>query len=437
MQKIGIRREDKTEWERRVPLTPEHVRQLAETHEVPFAVQRSPQRVFDEAAYQACGAPVTEDLADCPIIMGVKEIPLDVFEPGKTYVFFSHTIKGQPYNMPMLRRMMELGCNLIDYEKITDDQGRRLVFFGFYAGLAGMIDTLWSLGQRLRVEGRQTPLERIRPAHQYASLDAAREHLTTIARECADGDVLAELGPVVCGFAGYGQVSQGAQDIYSLFEPEVITPDELLSSAFKPQNGRFYQVVFEERHMVRPNSANAVFELQDYYENPENYDGIFDRYLGKLTMLVNCIYWAPQYPRLVTLDALNTVYGIYARAPQPRLRVIGDISCDPQGSIECTVRATDPGNPVYVYDLGRHEAVDGFAGNGPVIMAVEILPTELPRESSKAFGDALLGLVPGLAAAECTERFEDWQLPDPLKRAVILHRGRLTPDYAYIAEFLG
>ena len=129
MQKIGIRHEDKTKWERRIPLVPDQIRGLIETHGIPIVVEASEQRAFSNEEMAACGAEVTDCLADCPIILGVKEVPIGRLEAGKIYMFFSHTIKGQSYNMAMLKRMMELGCSLIDYERIVDEQGRRLVFF--------------------------------------------------------------------------------------------------------------------------------------------------------------------------------------------------------------------------------------------------------------------------------------------------------------------
>jgi alanine dehydrogenase len=437
MRTIGIRHEDKSKWEVRAPLVPEHVRQLVAEHGLAVCVQKSDQRVYPEDAYAAVGARIVDQLNDCDVILGVKEVPLDQLRRGKTYVFFSHTIKGQDYNMPLLNRLLELQCDLIDYERIVDEQSRRLVFFGYHAGLAGMIDSLWALGQRLAIEGRDTALARLKPAHQYDDLDDALAHLRASVQAARAGDHLTGLGPIVVGFAGYGQVSQGAQKVFECCAPKTLEPEALAGLDAHESDGEFFKVVFREAHMVHPRPDAGPFALQDYYDHPEHYVGVFDRYLAHLTVLVNCIYWEPKYPRLVTLDALNHLYGTYAKSPQPRLRVIGDISCDVGGSIECTVRATDPGNPVYVYDVSRHEAVDGFSGRGPVMMAVDILPTELPRDASQAFSDALVGLVPGLAAAPPVARFADWDLPLPLKRAAIVHRGELTPDYAYLREYLG
>ena len=146
---IGIRREDKNIWESRTPLTPEQIKELSKDEHIGFIVQKSKTRAYSDNEYEKAGALVQEDLSPSSVVLAIKEIPIEFFQPKKTYIFFSHTIKGQKYNMPMLKRMMDLQCTLIDYEKIVDDKGRRLLFFGNYAGYAGMIDTLWALGQRL------------------------------------------------------------------------------------------------------------------------------------------------------------------------------------------------------------------------------------------------------------------------------------------------
>jgi saccharopine dehydrogenase (NAD+, L-lysine-forming) len=163
---FGIRLEDKNEWERRTPLIPAHVKELREKHGLEVYVQSSPIRAFGHQEYEQAGARIVEDLTACPLILAIKEIPPQLFEKDKTYVFFSHTIKGQAFNMPMLQRLLDLGCQLIDYEKIVDERGRRQVFFGNYAGLAGMIDTLWALGQRLAWEKIDTPFSHLRPARE-------------------------------------------------------------------------------------------------------------------------------------------------------------------------------------------------------------------------------------------------------------------------------
>src|SRR5262245_39216212 len=179
--RIGIRREDKNEWERRVPLTPNHVRALVEQG-TQVVVQPSTIRIFRDEEYAQAGAAVREDLSDCRAVFAVKEIPADFFHHGKAYMFFSHTFKGQPHNMPMLRTMLEREVTLIDYEKVTDEQNRRLIFFGNYAGTAGMFETFYTLGKRLAWERIPNPFEDLKRPLEYSGLEAAKEALVAVGR---------------------------------------------------------------------------------------------------------------------------------------------------------------------------------------------------------------------------------------------------------------
>jgi alpha-aminoadipic semialdehyde synthase len=432
--RIGIRREDKSRWEGRVPLIPPDVEQLSREEGIAFTVQPSPIRAFDDAEYLDAGAEVDESLADCPIIMGVKEIPPDLFEPDRTYVYFSHTIKGQPANMPALRRLLELGCTLIDYEKITDERGRRLVFFGRFAGIAGMIDGLWALGRRLEHEGLPGNLfAQVRQAHHYADLADVRRAFADLAGRLRADGLPATLRPFVCGFAGYGQVSQGAQEIFDLLPVEEVTPEALPD--LPPAADICYKVVFHERHLVERRDPTRPFELQEYYDHPELYRDAFMHHAPHLSMLVNCIYWEPRYPRLLSREQLAALYGP-AGGRQPRLRVIGDISCDIDGSVACTVRTTEPDAPVYVYEPATGETRDGVAGHGPVVLAVDFLPCELPVDASRHFSTALKPFLPGLAALDTGAPLERCGLPPELRRATIAYRGELTAPYRHLEAHL-
>jgi len=434
-KRIGIRREDKSVWERRTPIVPEDARELIEEHGIEVIVQPSDIRVFGEEEYAAVGAQVQEDLSGCDVVLAVKEVPPHLLLPGKTYVFFAHVIKGQPYNMPMLKRLLDLGCVLIDYERVTDEEGRRLIFFGRHAGWAGMLDTLWALGQRLEWEGVPNPFSGIGQAHTYPNLEAGRQAVREAGERIRAEGLPPGLSPLVVGFAGYGNVSRGAQEIFDLLPFQEVAPGDLAAPfEERPDPHTLYKVVFEEEHMVEPVSPGARFELQDYYQHPEKYHSRFSTYVPYLTVLVNGIYWESKYPRLVTKSYLRELFGGPTR---PRLRVIGDISCDVEGAIECTVRCTEPGDPVYVYNPLTGEAVDGYAGEGVVVLAVDILPSQLPREASMDFSGVLRRFVPAIAQADYTVPFERLALPPEIKRAVISYRGELTPDYRYLEQHLG
>ena len=430
---IGIRREDKSRWEARTPLTPADVAALMRDHHLQFVVQESPVRRFPADAYRAAGATICEHLRDAQIVFGVKEIPVQHLEAGKTYVFFSHTIKRQPANMPMLRRLAELGCTLIDYEKIVDDKNRRLVFFGRFAGLAGMIDAIWALGQRWQREGLSTPLARVRRAYDYENLEHAKREIGAIGDELRGTGLPAGAGPLVIGFAGYGNVSQGAQEIANLLPLREVAPDEL--AAIAPTARECFKAVFREEHMVALTGAagqGGTFSLQDYYQHPEKYRAKFFPYVQHMTVMVNCIYWEPKYPRLITCAELRTLWS----GPKPRLKVIADITCDIDGSVECTLKPTEPGEPTYVYEPATGKAINGLDGDGPVILAVDILPCELPVDSSAYFGKSLSPFIPALAKADFARPFEQSGLPPELARATILYRGKLTEPYRYLESEL-
>jgi len=434
MQQVGIRREDMYAWERRTPLIPSDARRLVDRQGLDILVQTSSKRAFREVEYEEVGIGTADTLASCPIIVGIKEVPVPVLEPKKVYVFFSHTIKGQPYNMPMLQRLLDLGCTLIDYEKVTDESGRRLIYFGNYAGLAGMIETLWAFGQRLAHEGIVNPFAGLERPLDYPDLETAKAALAEVGARIAETGIPSEVSPLIVGLAGYGNVSQGAQEILDLLPVRELAPDDVPGFVHREDASLpvIHKVVFKEEHLVEPVDPARTFELQDYYDHPERYRGVFERYLPHLGILVNCLYWTPAYPRLLTKGQARNLYG----GDQPRLRVIGDISCDVEGAIECTVKATEPGNPVYVYDSVSDRATDGVAGAGPVIMAVEILPTELPREASAFFSGILKTYLPQIAAADYDGDFTACDLPPELKRAVIAYRGVLTSDYRYMARFV-
>jgi saccharopine dehydrogenase (NAD+, L-lysine-forming) len=431
---VAIRREDKNVWERRVPLVPAHVAQLQQEHGLQFCVQASEIRAFPDVAYRDVGAEIRQDVSDCPVMFAVKEIPIDYFRPNGTYVFFAHVIKGQEYNMPMLRHLLDRNCTLIDYEKITDDRNRRLIFFGRHAGMAGMIDSLWALGQRLEWEGIPTPFSQVKPAHTYGDSDSAKEAIRTVGEQIAAAGLPEALTPFVCGFAGYGNVGRGAMEIYDQLPIVEITPEELLSLGSTGIDPRtLIKVVFQEVHTVRPSDPARPFDLQDFFAHPERYESQFEPYVPHLSMLINAIYWKPTSPRLVTKAYLRD---LYSGERAPRLRVIGDISCDIEGGIEATIRATEPDDPVYVYEPLTGHGLPGVAGRGPVIMAVDNLPCELPVESSTDFSTALLPYVPPIVTADYTVPFETCALPPEIKRAVIVYQGELTPDYRYLEQFL-
>ncbi|MBE0648184.1 MAG: hypothetical protein IH596_10400 [Bacteroidales bacterium] len=430
---IGIRHEDKYEMERRAPLTPKHIERLVKQKKLDFVVQSSPKRIFSDEEYIQAGAMVADNLDQCSVIFGVKEMPLDFFQEGKTYVFFSHVIKGQLYNMPMLRRMMQVRCNLIDYEKVVDEQNKRLIFFGRYAGLAGMINSLWALGLRLKDYKLGTKLSKLKQARHYHSLDEAKEAIALVGQQIAEEGITSELRPYVIAFTGDGNVSQGAQEILNWLPVKEITPEKLhtLHLRKKLPDNLIYKVVFREKDLME-RIDGSPFDLQDYYTHPENYRSMFEQYLPFISVLINCIYWDPKYPRIITKDAVSKLFA----KGRPKLTVIGDISVDVEGSVECTLKPATIEKPIYVYHPDTDTVTDGHDPDGLLMMAVDILPAELPRDASASFSDVLINFVKPIADADFEEHFDDLDLPRAIKKALILHNGELTPDYAYLEKYL-
>lgn len=431
---VGIRHEDKYEMERRVPVVPRHVERLVKHHYIDVVVQSSDKRIFNDEEFIKAGARVSNDLKKCPIIFGVKEIPINAFEPNKTYIFFSHVIKGQKQNMPMLKKMMELKCNLIDYEKVVDEQNKRLIFFGKYAGLAGMINSLWALGLRLKYYGYESKLLKIKQARHYHSLNEAKEDISAIGQIIAEKGIPEELRPFTIGFTGYGNVSQGAQEICGLLPVKEISPEKLLVLKHRKHlpNNIIHKVIFKEEHLAEPVDPSREFDLQDYYIHPEKYKGVFEKYVPHLSMLINCMYWDNKYPKLITKEYLKKLYA----KGRPKLNVIGDISCDIEGSVECTMIPAKIEDPIYVYNPFTGQITMGYEGEGILDMAVDILPSELPRDSSLGFSDVLVNFVKPIAVADYELPYEEIDLPRAIKKALILLKGELTPNYKYLEEFV-
>ena len=431
---IGILRETKSIWERRTPLIPSDIKKLISKYSVNFYIQPSEKRIFTNDEYVEAGAIIEEDLSNCSIIIGIKEVKIKNLMDDKIYTFFSHTIKGQAYNMKMLQKIIDSKITLIDYEKIEDKTGKRLIFFSVQAGLAGIIDSLWALGERFNHEGIATPFSNIKQAHNYDSLEEAKQAFISVGNEIKENGLPEDISPLTVGISGYGNVSNGVQELLDLFPFKEISADELqgLSESDQYSNKEIYKIVFKEEDMVEPVSDDFQFELQDYYENPDKYKSRFEQYLPNLTVFINATYWDTKYPVFVTNQYLKQLYS----KGNAKLKVIGDITCDIEGGVECTLKPTDPGNPIYVFNPVIGEIRDGVKGNGPVIMAVEILPSELPRESSIYFSSIFSKLIPGMFVKDLPKSYDKLKFPYELKNAVITYKGELTPNYLYIHNFL-
>ncbi len=430
MKKLGILRETKNQWEARVPLNPEAVKTLVDDG-YQVTVQPSDLRIYKNNQYASVGATISDDLSDCDLIIGVKEIKIPDMVPGKPHMFFSHTIKGQDYNMPMLREFMDNKCSILDYERIVDEDNRRLVFFGKFAGNAGMIDTLWATGKRLEEHlGLATPLSKVKRAFEYERVNDAVDHLRELSEEIKKNGLPKELGPFVIFLLGYGHVATGCKEILAGLPIEEIDPNDLGKLDKDYKNDRIYLAVFKEHHLVE-RKDDRTFDLMDYFKHGPEYQSRMKRYLPYCSIYVNAIYWAPGYPVFLTKKDIADIQN-----GDRKMLSVGDITCDIEGSVEATVKATYPDNPVYTYDGLKDEIIDGYMGEGVTICAVDNLPCEFSMEASDGFTKALLPFMKAMLDNDWSKSIEESDLPYPIKKSIIIHQGKLEPEYAYIQEFL-
>ena len=432
---VGIRKETKDNLEHRAPLAPRHVKDLVEKNKIKVIVEPAEQRKFSDHEYEKVGAVISKDLSPAKVVLGVKEVPIPDLIPNKTYLFFSHTIKGQEYNMPLLKEILQKNITLIDYELVKGKNGKRTIFFGNFAGYAGMIDTLWLLGQRLKYEGYSTPLENIKQAIHYNWLADAEYAISEAGKQIEKFGLPEELCPFVVGFTGRGNVSKGAQEIFNFLPVEKIKPEDLPElfngnySRKKVYSVEYYSPDIYER------TDGGEYEREHFHKNPHLYKSKFEKNLDYLIALVNGIYWEPGYDRLVTKKYFKDKF---ASNSKPRLRVIGDITCDVEGSIEMNVKSTRYDNPAYVYEPLTDKIIDGWEGDGVVILAVDKLPTELAREATEFFGNKLYPYLPVLANIDYSLPIEKLKekLPEDFRGAVIAHQGKLTDEFKYLEKFL-
>jgi len=444
---LALRREDLSKkGEQRAAISPELARELvASGHQLLVQSGRHPQsgevkRIFPDEEYAAAGALITEDLSPARVVFGLKEIETAKLMPAKAYYFFSHTHKGQLKNRGMLHSLCEKGCTLIDYELMADERGQRvLTAFTYFAGYAGMTDSLWALGQRLLAKGITNPFTAIPQAIEKADLQAVKDLIAGVGRDIAQKGTPEALPPVICCFLGAGKTSTGAQSMYQLLNPQHISLEELPHIYQHGSRKKVYQLVLDIPEMYRFRAESSyrgaglsraeVFEL--YLREPQHFESNMDQVFPWCTLLMNCILWSPAYPRLISrADAARW----YAQADC--LQVIGDITCDPEGAIEFS-QETWIDQPVFVYDPHTQSMHFGFEGDGIAVMAVTNLPCEFSADASRQFASELRPYMQRIAGANYeAEAAESAGLPPEVLEATILWKGKFTEKYAYMQQFI-
>ena len=397
--KIGIIKEGKTPPDSRVPLTPEHCAIIKEKFNTEIVVQPSSVRCIKDNEYASTGIELSEDLSDCDVLLGVKEVPIKQLVPHKTYFFFSHTIKKQAYNQQLLWAVLDKKIKLLDYEVLTNEKGQRLIAFGKFAGMVGAHNALWTYGQRTKAY----IMPRMNTLTDYA---AAVSFYKTIS-----------LPAIKIVLTGTGRVANGAAMVLKDMGIDQVSPKGFLLQSFdKPV---FTQLACED---YAARIDGTAFDLSDFFKNPRLYKSIFAPYAEVANVMVNGIYWDNQAPAFFTkvemaLDTFN-------------IKVIGDVTCDiaPVSSIPSTLRASTIADPVFGFDPKTGSEIQPYCSQGIDMMTIDNLPNELPRDASTSFGEQFVKYILPELLKEKSELME---------RATIAKSGVLGKHFQYLADYAG
>nr|XP_018915119.1 PREDICTED: alpha-aminoadipic semialdehyde synthase, mitochondrial [Bemisia tabaci] len=440
---IAIRREDQSVWERRAPLAPNNVSRLTRLG-IKVIVQPSNRRAYPMQAYANAGAIIQEDISEASVIFGVKQVPVDLLLPDKTYCMFSHTIKAQQDNMPLLDAALMKNIRLIDYEKLVDDSGQRVVAFGKYAGVAGMVNILHGLGLRLLALGHHTPFMHIGPPHNYRNSMMARQAIRDAGYEIALGMMPKSIGPLTFVFTGSGNVSQGAQEVFQDLPYEYVPPDMLQKVAEHGVNTKIYGCEVRRRHYLERKDGGG-FDREEYEGNPSLYTSTFSKKIAPFaSVIINGIYWAVDSPKLLTLPDAKVLLrqmnlpwlpsSVGAPALPHRLLGICDISADPGGSIEFMNECTTIDNPFCLYDADQNKDTKSFRGPGVLVCSIDNMPTQLPMEATDFFGSLVLPYALDIIQSDATKPLEEHSFIPSVHAAIITSNGKLTPNFEYIQD---
>jgi alpha-aminoadipic semialdehyde synthase len=446
---IGVLREGLSKkGEKRVAVTPEYAKQIVEWgYKLVVQPAAHPKtgeikRAFNDEEYKNAGAEISEDLSPADVIFGLKEIDTDRILPNKTYLFFSHTHKGQKKNRTMLQTLVENNSTIIDYELIRTNKNIRLVTaFTYNAGYAGMVDSLWTLGNRLKINGVPNPFELLHQAIEEEHLTKAKESFKLAAKEIESNGTPVELPPIIVCFLGKGKTAQGTREMFDILPHEDISIEKLKETYHNGSRKRLYalHIDIEEIYRLKKDSPLSVekyneLDVKDkwqvYFDNPKFFETNLDIVFPYITVLMNCIIWSDKYPRTTTKSLMKKIY-----KEHKTFLVIGDITCDPNGSIEFSKeRWID--DPVYIYNTETETITDGFEGEGIAVMAVTNLPCEFSADASIQFGGDLAPFYNNIVSADYKKSIDDSELAPEIKRAVIMWNGEFTEEFKYMKAFI-
>ncbi len=397
-RKLGIIREGKHPADRRVPLTPAQCQTVLDRYpDLDLVVQRSAVRAFTDDEYARAGITLVDDLQDRDLILGIKEVPLEMLIPGKSYLFFSHTIKEQPHNRKLMHEVIEKGITLMDHELLTDEHGDRVLAFGYWAGVVGAYNAFraWQL-----VHGGPG----LKPAHACHDLEELERHLRAY-------PLPKDLRIVL---TGGGRVGKGAMGVLERAEVRQVSPQEFLEQDL---TGPSYTVLGSSDLYEREDGKD--FDRKAFHNDPTGHRARFKPYTQRAQLYMSCHYWDARGPKILTREDLAD--------PRCTIQVAADISCDIDGPIDSTVRASSIEDPFYGYDPSSGKETEAGTPDTTTVMAVDNLPCELPRDASEAFGlDLMMKVLPNLVVSDEGGMIE---------RATLVKDGRLAERFAHLKAY--
>jgi alanine dehydrogenase len=399
--RLGLIREGKVPPDKRVPLTPEQAARVQQVHpHVTVVAESSEIRAFSDDEYRTAGIEVVSDVSDCDILMGVKEVPVQQLVPNKTYLFFSHTFKKQPYNAKLLRAVLENKIRLVDYEIIKDSNNQRIIGFGKYAGIVGCYNGFLTYGLK-------TGRYKLRPAHQCFDRKEMEGQLALV-------DLPNDFKLVLTGF---GRVGMGAREVLALMpQLKEVSPVSFLNDTF---DGPVFTQLNVEDYFARLD--NEVFTREAFYADSSGYKSTFPRYMREADMYISCHYWSDKSPFIATREDF--------RMSDLRLKVVADVSADIDGPIGCTLRPSVIADPIYGYNPQTEQEADFMQEGAVAVMAIDNLPCELSRDASEYFGEVLIERVfPVLLNGDDPDRIIERASETDLS-------GNLMPDFQYLTEY--
>ena len=396
--KFGIIKERKNPPDRRVVFTPEELERLQSDYpDALVKVESSDIRVFPDEDYSKLGIEVAEDISDCEVFFGVKEIPVDYLIPNKKYFFFSHTIKKQPYNRKLLQAILEKNIELYDHETIVDANNKRLIGFGRYAGIVGAYNGFRAFG--IKYELFNLP--------KAETLNSKEDLVVRLRRQ-----IFPNLKIVL---TGHGKVGMGAKEILDGMKIKQVSVDDFLNKVYS-------QPVYTQIDVLDYNKRidGQVLDNKDFYNNPQAYTSNFERFTKVADIFMAGHFHGNNAPDILTQDML--------KAADCKIKVVADISCDVDGPIACTIKASTIAEPFFGYLPSEHKEVPYTHPGSIMVMSVDNLPCELPKDASEGFGEMFMKYV--------IPAFFNGDKDGILQRAKITENGKLTPRFAYLQDYV-